>query len=455
MRLILRGFRQKQDLLIVLFLFVLSLIVYLSNGRRIESSDAVPASILPFLIVRQKTIYFDGFVEESRLFYHGKDPYSFFLHSLRGHSVSAFPIVLPVVLTPLYFFYNLSLEVRGIPFTFHDIRYLQSHLFFLKLSSSLITAFSGILLYVCLLRIWRNKRVALLTTGIYLFGSNAWVINSQELWQHGLENLLFYSLIFLSLRYFIEDPSHRLLPYTLMGGLLALFILNRPGIFALSFPFFFTSLLLLSRGYVRSFVGFLMGFLLSGFPFFVYNHYFFGNFLLGSYAFTLDSIATPKLTALAGMFFSPSKGFFIYSPVFLFSIIGIYLSFRSRKSLGRYFFLSFLPMSILYILIVATLKHWTGSMSYGPRYFNDILPLLSVYLSFFVHRLLFQKFPYRRFVAILFSLTVVFSVFVQFLGAFHFSYQWDKYFDQPGVSQEDLVWDWKNSQILFMFRNHD
>ncbi|MCH7951726.1 hypothetical protein IH980_03250 [Patescibacteria group bacterium] len=188
-----------KDFLLATVIFVVAMVVYLSNGRMIESSDVVPASVLPVLNVREKTIYFDDMLSEVQYYIHGRNPYDYFLVKTRGHVVSWFPIVLPVVLIPLYFFYNLSLEIRNIPFSFYNFKYVESHISFLKLSASLIAAFSGVSLYLILKMIWKSSKVALLTTFIYLFCASAWVINSQELWQHGLGNLLFFILIFLYL----------------------------------------------------------------------------------------------------------------------------------------------------------------------------------------------------------------------------------------------------------------
>ncbi|MCH7951727.1 hypothetical protein IH980_03255 [Patescibacteria group bacterium] len=198
-------------------------------------------------------------------------------------------------------------------------------------------------------------------------------------------------------------------------------------------------------------MAYLLGFLFLGMPFFLYNQYFLGNYLLGSYALITDAFHLPKLTSLAGLLISPSRGLFIYSPVFLFSFFGAFLLVKSSFSRRTYFLKLLGLVGVLYLLFLSGFASWTGSWSYGPRYLTDLLPILAIYLSYFINHLLRRNFRYKQFYFSVFFIAAIFSFFVQYIGAFYFTYQWDARVEKSGVSFEEAAWDWKSPQILSIF----
>jgi hypothetical protein len=93
---------------------------------------------------------------------------------------------------------------------------------------------------------------------------------------------------------------------------------------------------------------------------------------------SLAAFDTPIQEGLAGVLVSPSRGLLIYSPIFLFSFVGMMMVWMDSKSI----LLKFLSLTpFLFVLFVAKWATWWGGDSYGPRLLADITPLLCLYLS--------------------------------------------------------------------------
>ena len=69
-------------------------------------------------------------------------------------------------------------------------------------------------------------------------------------------------------------------------------------------------------------------------------------------------------------FFSPSRGLFVFTPVFLVSLAGMVLAWRRRWCFPLSPYLA--AIVVLHALVVMTI--WPGHC-YGPRYFADITHL--------------------------------------------------------------------------------
>ncbi|HUM70524.1 MAG TPA: hypothetical protein PLK31_16955, partial [Chloroflexota bacterium] len=90
--------------------------------------------------------------------------------------------------------------------------------------------------------------------------------------------------------------------------------------------------------------------------------------------------ATPLPLALYGILLSPSRGLFVYSPLFLLAILG---AFYYRHTVKQHALLWLILLwSIAHLLVVARFPNWWGGFSFGPRLLTDMLPGL-VLLTFF------------------------------------------------------------------------
>jgi hypothetical protein len=151
----------------------------------------------------------------------------------------------------------------------------------------------------------------------------------------------------------------------------------------------------------------------------------------------------PFWEGVAMNFFSPSRGLFIFTPVFLFSLGGMVLACR-RRWCGR---LSAYLVAIvaLHALVVMTL--WPGHC-YGPRYFADIIHLL---MWFPIPAILWWRkctAPARTVCAAAFLVLAGWGVFVHGHGATSIAAnQWSALPMNVDAARW-RVWDWSDAQFL-------
>ena len=182
------------------------LLVYNANLRSISAGDTYPARYLPFAILQSHTLFLDPVAKVAAQ--GGADLAFWMVHRPDGHIISLYPVVVPVLVAPLYLPAAGYLHFRG----WTDARLDRVARVMEKLSASFLAALSVSLLYL-LLRRRAKPSIALLLTLAYAFGTTTWVIASQALWQHGLAELLVIGALLL-----LTAPST--VPRTLAAGLL-------------------------------------------------------------------------------------------------------------------------------------------------------------------------------------------------------------------------------------------
>lgn len=373
-----------------LFIVIVCLVVYNSNCRLIAAGDSKPARLLPFAILTRHTLFLDEF---------GPAPPGshWFSRTREGHLISFYPVVLPVLITPLFVPAAIFTTLASPdPYRFETLLELME-----KATASLIATLSVVVMWLTLRRL-TQERVALLLTAAYAFATQTWSTSSQALWQHGLAQLLLAVSLYLLVR-FGAAPR----PALLVGVLCGLTIFNRPpdAFFAVAIGAFY---LVRRRG---SWLWFTLGALLASLPFLIYNLSLFAK-PLGGYQNLVGSgvfgHSIPE--GVTAMLLSPGKGLFIYSPFLFFVFAGPMLKLGAA---GR------LPVVLLWLafagqLILFGTMDWRAGACYGPRFQTDVLPFLVLSLVPAVERLR-RPVPLAVFVG-----CVGFAVWVQAMGAFCF-----------------------------------
>lgn len=386
-----RGGRPATNRRIVLFsLVIVCLVVYNANFRLIAAGDSRPARLIPFAILTRRTILLDQF---------GPAPPGshWFSHTPDGHLVSFYPVVLPVLITPLFVPAAIYATLASPdPYRFEMMLELME-----KAAASLVATLSVVVIWLTLRRL-TDERVALLLTAAYAFGTQTWSTSSQALWQHGLGQLLLAVSLYLLVRF---GAASR--PALLVGVLCGLMIFNRPPdvFFAAAIGAFY---LVRSR---RSWLPFALGAFLASLPFLVYNLKFFAKPLGGYQTLVGSGVFGHSIPeGVTAMLLSPGKGLFIFSPFLFFLVGGPMLRLGAA---GR------LPVLLLWLAFAAQLilfgrMDWRAGACYGPRFQTDVLPFLVLCLVPAVERLR-RPLPLAVFVA-----CVGFGVWVQAMGAFCF-----------------------------------
>jgi hypothetical protein len=411
--------RKLLNALVPVGLFALAFGVYVGSPV-VQSTDSLWTVPLATSIVREKDLNLDEYASLI-------PPQDYRIQWIAGHSYSSFPPGTPLLVAPLVYLYGLA-----VPEFAADVgkNHEQAELFI----ASLITAIAVVLIYGigrASLSVARSAVLAL----VFAFATSAWSTTSRALWQHGA------SLLLLSAALFILTAARRrprLVP--LVGVLLAFSFIVRPTN-AISVLVLTIYVFLEHRNY---FPGYLLGVVLVVGPFLVLNQGLYGSPLPPYYMPTRIGASGTLLGALAGNLVSPSRGLLIFSPVLLFSAVGVALK-AVRRDLNRLDW-SLLIILGLHWLVISAFPKWWGGWSYGPRFASDVLPYL---IYFLVPVLAWMGEPRTpAVVAFFFWVTVVVSVFMHYRGAndratFGWNGQPVQVDDQPG-----RVWDWRDPQFL-------
>ena len=409
-------------------LFILTYIVYNTVSRMTMSGDTNPAAVLPLALILHQTVYFDAFVGA------GLGPnvaYAFPL--VNGHYVSLFPIVTPVLVTPVYCVSWLLYTVFSIPFDSTSIMILA------KTSAAIIAALSCVFVYRAGKELF-SRKTALVTALVYAFATSTWSVSSQALWQHGTVELLLILMIYLVIRNERERSRHTIM---FLGLLTGLFLFNRPPDAVLLLPVI---------GYIlwyerQNLAVYATAAAISGLPFLVYNLWIFGNVFggyqqnLGFFSFGLDSIGN-----FAGLLIAPNVGLLAFSPVLVLSVFG-YLKLQSLEPERiRQVLLLFGPAIILEILVYSFFGLWESSVaySYGQRFLTGFVPVLALFTGLAMNEYIVAKPETARtqVVRAVIVLLVIASVIIQAIGVFLYPLSPDR------STSSERTWDWEHNIVI-------
>lgn len=424
-----------------LSIFMLLFIMYNLNFRLIPSGDTIPASLLPFSILDNHNLYLDYFFQD-------KSNIPYFIVEMKGHLLSFFPVVVPVLLTPIYAIPYLILKLINYPIDIQNPGFFMVVMIMEKLSASMIATFSGIFIFLALKELM-SKKIALVGTIIFAFATNTWAVSSQTLWQHGMVELLLSMMIYLVI---INEKSKSNQNIIYLGILSGFFIFNRPPDSVLLLPILFYVIYSVKSQSIRYF-SFMV---FASIPFLLYNLYFFGT-LFGGYAQNLNilTLNMETLSIFIGLLFSPNRGLFVYSPILILSIFGYLNIPRIENRMIRYFLFMFGFSVLLNIVVYSSFEtHWWGGHSYGPRFLLGTVPMLVILLCLALPRTINFSHLYKDknnlYFLCIFSVLLLFSFFVQIVGAFYYpNGEWN---ENPNIDQNpERLWYWNDTQILRTF----
>ena len=348
--------QRRRDLRASLLLGLACLLVYNANMRLIAAGDTYPARYLPFGILRYGSVLLDpiaGVTAQGRV-----HPY-WIVPVPGGHAVSLYPVVLPVLVAPLYVPAVAYLELSGwTPHRLDRVARIME-----KVTASLLAAACTALMYL-LLRRRAGPGDGLLLALAFAFGTNTWMIGGQALWQHGLAELLLAGALLL-----LAGPctAGRALA---AGALLGLLAGNRPpdavlaaalGLYGLRWAGRRAPLLAAAAAVPAGLV-------------LVYNLAATGR-LGGAYWLSGDAsfFHHPLLPGIAALLVSPARGLFVFSPFLLLLPFGVGRALRDPGTRGLT--LAAGAGVIVQVLLYAK-SEWRAGAAWGPRWLTDMLPLL-------------------------------------------------------------------------------
>ncbi|HWM91670.1 MAG TPA: hypothetical protein VN493_12960 [Thermoanaerobaculia bacterium] len=346
-----------------------------------------------------------------------------------GHTISMYPVLLPVLIAPLYLPAVGYLHLWG----WTDMRLDHMARVMEKLSASLIAALSASLLYL-LLRRRVAPQTALLLTLAYAFGTTTWMISSQALWQHGMAQLLVIGALLL-----LTGPctAPRALAVGLLLGLIAG---NRPPDVILAaalgaYGLFWAG----RRAALLAAVAALPTGLVLLYNLGVAGHFAGGYGLVGKASFFQHDL----LSGLGGLLFSPTRGLFVFSPFLLFLVLVWRHLPRDPGDRGERGLILAMSVGVVLQVLLYAMTDWRAGISWGPRFLTDLLPLLMWMLAPVVASL-------RGLGRVCFLLAVGVAVAIEAIGAFWYTGATDGeiFAVASGPHQMRAAWDWRNAPFV-------
>lgn len=391
--------------------------VYVTNLRAPALWDTIPARLLPFSVLREGNLDLDEFTWLQSL----EPPPYFLRHTSGGHWVSKYPVLTPLLVTPL--------ALPAVWWTQHqqidddDVRFRLAAIITERIAAACIAAASVAVVFLALTWL-ASRRTSLIMALVYAFGTNTFVTSSQALWQHGLSELSLAGLSF-----FLLAPNTRRYAVA-ASACAALGVMARPTMVV----FAVVALRYMWRERRTQLWTFLALPLSGAVLLLAYNLILVGG-ILGGYGGSDDVLVLPKFANLAGLLVSPNRGLLIYTPAAALALLGVLQP--ARRGWLRY-----LGIGIGgYLLLYASFKGWSGGSTYGPRMLVDALPAMVLCAVPVVER--WMAFRMGRWALLL---LVGWGVGVQGIGVYCDDNSWNS--PQPGVAPPwARVWDFQGWQI--------
>ena len=309
-----------------------------------------------------------------------------------------------------------------------------------KLWASALTALSVALVYL-LLSAHAAPRPALFLTYAYAFGTFAFAIAGQLLWEHAATLAAIAGATLLTLA--PPGVAHR------AGIAVGLAVLVRPQnvMFAAGCLLF---LWLRRRGSVA-------GFIAWGLPAAAFLAVF-NSVALGSPLATTRVWlpGTDTLAGVIGSLVSPSRGLLVYAPFLAVALAALAASWVPGALRGasgarpdRVVFLRI--MSLVFganLILFGSHEEWWGGWSYGNRYLSDLAP---VYVLAIAH--VWETWLARRWARLAFAAAVGWAVLLQALGAAYQYFYWSGlHWDaNPDITRTpERLWSWTAAQWQWM-----
>ena len=391
--------------------------------------------ILPFSLLLDHTLYLDHWFSSYTPSTPGENG-TYYLRPARGHLMSAYPVIMPLVITPLYAVPAWLVARQNPPLHHSDVIWTALLDVMEKLVAALMAALTGMIFFLSMRRIGSSGQ-ALALTLIFGLASSTWAVSSQGLWRHGFTELCFAFLLWA-----LVQPGETRGRAFWCGLALAGAGANNTANVVIILPLLIYFARRGKREFIQCFAPLaVLGALVAG-----YNFYFFGRLMggyprlmvgspEGAHLFRADSV----WSGLLGLLLSPSRGLLIYMPWTLFAIWGMARAWKEKSFGWERYLIAGMAGFYLEHSIMGT---WWGGWAFGPRYMASVLPFLVFFLIPAWTRLVSRR-PLR----VALGAAVAVSLWIQFVGVFYYPQgDWDAL--PVRIEQEPRrLWDWKDTQI--------
>ncbi len=287
-----------------------------------------------------------------------------------------------------------------------------------KLHASLLVAATVVLVFLMVLSFTR-RGPALLLAAAYGFGTCAWSIASQNIWQQTVNTLF----LCLGIVFFLRVPQR-----TQYAAISALALGAAMACRATSAIVLVAVALYLLRYHRKASLYFALGMVPVPAAIGFYNWYYFGSPIsfgqeVAGHLMAMEKTGnpqlwqTPLLQGALGLLVSPSRGLLIFSPFLAIAGYGIVRIWRDQ----RYHLMRPLTVAALTVMIMqCKWFDWWGGWTYGYRPWLDMIPFLVLFIVPALEWIWVSRMRQG-----LFYTAIAWSCFVQLIGAFAYDKTWN------------------------------
>jgi hypothetical protein len=396
------------------------------------SFDNIPNSLLPLSLIRESNFDLYEF-KEAQDQLNQPDVFSYFeLYALNkgtdvipkdsavyyyfltitpsNNVISSYPIGTPLLATPIFVLFSLIKPELLTTSTFFNPLLAQASYF----AAITLTVLTTVMMYVVLNNLLRNKWLAVTGASLFVFGTEVISSTSRALWQHtgslfmisvalymyqqkNLGGLLFFSLLATLCRY----PS----------AVILLPLIARLAWEKVKAIKAFESLTQIAKKIITlESVLYMILSLVVVLGIMYYHYYYMDSISFFAPHYTANRFSGSPFSAVLGLLFSPSRGLFMYTPFFIFSLFYLFRYWKKSWEYG--------VGVILYILVTTSWDMWWGGTSHGYRMLSEVIPPLIVLFCFFIQQ--FQTHLKNTVLLSLVLIPIIWSVFVQSVWGAHY-----------------------------------
>jgi hypothetical protein len=390
-----------------LLLFVLAF----TNLNDIWSPDVIPNALLPFTLVREGNVDYDEFVfrpnvtelrEVAGANHIDSEAYFFRACGVstatappkaprskggppapgpNDHVCSVFPPGMGLLALPFF----LPSILSGAQALDLGLLLRVGHV-----AAAFYETLAALLLWSVLRRI-ASARASFALILLYYLGTSVRTVASQALWQHPGAHLAVALALWLTV-----DERPRTLAREFVAGLvLGLGSVVRQTTALVSLG------LAPSRGGWRPVAALGAGAVLGVLPLLIFNWIAYGSPIEQGYG--VKPFDTPVFDGLVGLLFSPSRGLFVYEPWAVLALVSMVIARFAN------------------LVVYATYAEWWGGRVFGPRFLDDLAPVLVAGLAWGVRGGWFAFGPMKT----LLWLSSAWSLLIFNAAAFVYDQKWD------------------------------
>jgi len=355
-----------------LLLFVLAF----ANLNDIWSPDVLPNALLPFTLIREGNVNYDEFTGNGAEQLN-REAYFFRACGLstatepakvprskggppapgpNDHVCSVFPPGMGLLALPFF----VPAILAGLPALDLGLLLRVGHI-----GAAFYETIATLLLWATLRRLV-SDRAALALVLLYFLGTSVRTVASQALWQHPGVHLAIAAALWLVLQERAVSLRRELFAGLALG--LGGVVRQTTAVVSLG----------TAGPHVRATLVTLIGAAVGVLPLLAFNWLAFGSPLEQGYG--TKPFDTPPQEGLVGLLFSPSRGLFVYEPWALLALGGLLMARfakgRIAERLG-----TLLLVWVLVLLVYSTYAEWWGGRVFGPRFLDDLAPVLILGLA--------------------------------------------------------------------------